>query len=59
MIKRCIHETRLAYLLRVAIHHIREHAAEDVTEYDEAECDGSCLADELQHELDMLPSQES
>lgn len=48
-------ETRLAYLLRVAIHHIREHAADCVTEYDGTDCDGSCLAEELQNELDMLP----
>lgn len=54
MMKQCIHETRLAYLLRVAISHIREHAADCVTEYDETDCDGSCLADELQNELDML-----
>lgn len=56
MMRRCIHETRLAYLLRVAISHIREHAADEITEYDEAECDGACLADELQHELDTLPA---
>lgn len=57
MMKRRIHETRLAYLMRVAIRHIRDHAADDVTKYDETECDGSCLADELQHELDNLPAE--
>lgn len=55
MMKQRIHETRLAYLLRVAISHIREHAADCVTEYDGTDCDGSCLADELQNELEMLP----
>jgi hypothetical protein len=47
-------ETRLAYLLRVAIRHIKVHAADQVSYYDEAECDGSCLADELRNEYDDL-----
>lgn len=47
-------ETRLAYLLRVAIRHILEHAADATTHYDEAECDGACLADELQREYEEL-----
>lgn len=56
MMKQCLQETRLAYLLRVAISHLREHAAEGITEYDGADCDGSCLADDLQTELDSLPN---
>ena len=55
MMKQCLQETRLAYLLRVAIAHIREHAPEEITEYDGTECDGACLASELQNELDALP----
>lgn len=57
--KQCIHETRLQYLLRVAISHIREHAADKETEYDESSCDGSCLADELQNEYDDLIEHEA
>lgn len=56
--RKCLQETRLAYLLRVAIAHIREFAADDTSEYDDAECDGTCLANDLQHELDALPSPE-
>lgn len=57
MMKQCLHESRLAYLLRVAIAHIRDHAAEDETEYDDTSCDGHCLATDLQAELDCLPAQ--
>jgi len=59
MITRQPNETRLAYLLRVAIAHINEHAFDCITEYDGTECDGSCLADELQSELEMLTAPSS
>jgi hypothetical protein len=47
-------ETRAMYLMRVAIKHIRMHADDAVTFYDNANCDGHCLAQEMQHELDRL-----
>lgn len=48
MLKRCIHETRLAYLMRVAIHHIREHAAEEVSPVVEAEVVDAAPDDDMQ-----------
>lgn len=43
-------ESRQNYLLRVAMHFLREHpvAAEHTIVFDEAECDGNCLADDIQ-----------
>lgn len=55
MITRYPTESRLAYLVRVAVAHIREHAADCTTDYDETECDGSCLADELATEAESMP----
>lgn len=59
MINRKENESRLAYLLRVAIRHISDHASDCLTEYDGTDCDGSCLADELQQELDDLVESEA
>lgn len=47
-------ESRAAYLMRVAAIHIEKYASEDVTHYDAADCDGSCLLDELKTEADNL-----
>lgn len=47
-------EPRAAYLMRVAAHHIREHAAECETMYDGTNCDGHCLAGELETEAEEL-----
>lgn len=55
MMRRCLHESRLQYLLRVTIVALREQAPDAVLRYDEAECDGLCLADDLRTELDSLP----
>lgn len=59
MITRKPTESRLAYLIRVAIRHITDHADDETTEYDETDCDGSCLAGELQQELDDLTDREA
>lgn len=58
MITRKENESRLAYLVRVAIHHIRDHASDCLTDYDETDCDGSCLADELERQLEELNEHE-
>ncbi len=51
--KRLKTETRLNYLVRVAAKFITRHAPDSTIRYDEAECDGSCLADDLNTELEM------
>jgi hypothetical protein len=43
-------ESRKDYLLRVAIYYIDEER-ENI--YDEAECDGSCLIDDIKMELNL------
>lgn len=40
-------EPRASYLMRAAAAHITAHAEDDITVYDEAECDGQCLSSEL------------
>ena len=46
-------ETRKDYLIRVAIDLIRNSSANyETIEFDEAVCDGGCLADDLQSVLD-------
>ena len=47
-------EARKDYLLRVAVALIRENweAAECTTEYDGTTCDGNCLADDIEAELE-------
>ena len=53
MITQNINETRKDYLIRVAIELINNSSAYSETiEFDEAECDGACLADDLQAVLD-------
>ena len=46
-------ETRKEYLIYIAINFLREHAYEYTAFYDEAECDGTCLADDLRIEFDV------
>lgn len=46
-------ETRLMYLLRVAIAYVEANPY-SMIEYDETGCDGGCLAEELQDELKHL-----
>lgn len=43
-------ETRKEYLLRVAIYYIEE---DKINVYDEAECDGYCLIDDIRNELGL------
>jgi hypothetical protein len=53
MITANINETRKDYLIRVAIELIRNGSANyETIEFDDAECDGGCLADDLQSVLD-------
>ena len=54
MITQNINETRKDYLMRVAIELIRNSNAEnEIIEYDEAECDGACLIDDMESALQM------
>lgn len=50
-------EDRKTYLVRLAIEYIKEHTGyvgmDDGLFYDEAECDGYCLADDLRIEFDI------
>lgn len=49
MITQLPDESRLMYLVRVASAYIGDYAYGEI-EYDEATCDGYCLAEELQNE---------
>lgn len=42
-----IKETRAEYLMRVASKYIVTYCPDEVVFYDDAECDGFCLAEEL------------
>lgn len=50
-------ESRGEYLVRLAIVYIKDHSGiigcDDDLFYDEAECDGFCLADDLMYEFDI------
>jgi hypothetical protein len=50
-------EDRKTYLVRLAIEYIIQHTGyfgmDDELFYDEAECDGYCLADDLRIEFDI------
>jgi len=46
-------ESRLEYLLTVAVAYIYDNP-ESTIFYDDAECDGYCLAEELENELNSL-----
>lgn len=49
-------EPRLEYLLRVAVVFMRDNGivASETVDYDETTCDGYCLAEELEGELNEL-----
>jgi hypothetical protein len=49
-------------MLKVAAEYIRDNYPDGMIHYDEADCDGSCVAndciaaaDELEHDLDKVP----
>lgn len=44
-------ESRPHYMLRVAAAYIREHWTDGLIFFDEAECDGYCVADDCEHAL--------
>jgi hypothetical protein len=50
-------ETRKNFLLRLAMTYIKDHTGymgmDDMLFYDEAECDGYCLADDIEIEFDV------
>ncbi len=49
-------ESRPRYLMRVAVEFIRRNSLEEYTvRYDGTECDGSCLAGELENEVEGMP----
>lgn len=50
-------ESRPAYMLRVAAAFIREHCPEGVIYFDEAECDGYCVADDCESAIMELPNE--
>jgi hypothetical protein len=53
-VKQKENETRKDYLVRVAIKMLDENAYQiDTIEFDEAECDGYCLAEDLRNEFDI------
>mgnify|MGYP000595508064 FL=1 len=53
-VKQKENETRKDYLVRVAIKMLDENAYQiDTIEFDEAECDASCLAEDLRNEFDV------
>lgn len=43
--------------MRVAAAFIKEHAQDSLMHYDEAECDGSCLSEELTYQADSMDVQ--
>lgn len=45
---------RAAQLLRLAAQYIRENCPDELIEYDEAECDGECLALDCESAADAL-----
>jgi hypothetical protein len=47
-------EKRAVYLMRIAASVIQHNAPEATAYYDEAECDGLCLADDLKIAADDL-----
>lgn len=54
MIKQRPEETRKEYLVRVTIYLLRNTiAGEEIVGFDEAKCDGYCLADDLETEFDI------
>jgi hypothetical protein len=49
--------SRATMLMRLAAQYIRTHAPFDTIHYDEADCDGSCLADDLDIEAGQIDPQ--
>ena len=53
MIKQLNNETRLHYLLRVLEKYMDEYG-DSTIDYDETTCDGACLYQDLENEIDEL-----
>lgn len=53
MIKQKTNESRMEYLLRVLDVYMDDHGGETIM-YDDAECDGMCLADDIRSEVQVL-----
>lgn len=53
MIIQKINESRIEYLLRVLDVYMNEHG-DGTVKYDDAECDGLCLADDIRSEVQTL-----
>jgi len=51
-------ESRAHYMLRVAAAFIREHCPEGVIIFDEAECDGYCVANDCESAASELPGED-
>lgn len=52
-VKKSDYDSRKEYLVALAMAYLREHG-EDTMFYDEAECDGYCLADDLGVEFNII-----
>ncbi len=46
---------RARYILKVAAKYIRLHCPYDLIAYDEADCDGMCLAEDCETAANCLP----
>jgi hypothetical protein len=57
MIVQHVDESRAAYLMRVAAEYINNWPEERI-DYDDAQCDGYCLAEELAQMADNMPCKE-
>jgi hypothetical protein len=47
---------RAALMLRMAAHYIRNHCPDESICYDDAECDGHCVADDCEAAADGIES---
>lgn len=47
-------EHRAVFMLRVAAAYIRDHYPDGMIRFDEAECDGYCVADDCEVAAEML-----
>jgi hypothetical protein len=45
---------RLKYLAGIAAEYIRTHAPDHLVIFDDADCDGSCLADDIESAIEQI-----